>query len=233
MIARFLVWPLVLLASSASAAERGFTVIDFDRIQVDGPYVVRVETGKGPSARATGPGAALDQLRVEVRGRTLIVTRQRSQWGERFKHEPGSVSVRVTVPQLIRADLSGSGTLAIDRLRGPRLSLVVAGDGNLSAGAIDTDRLDLTLAGNGSITAGGKALVGSVTARGNGLIDASGLEIADLTLNASGAGSSRVAARRAAKVVATGSANVTILGTPACTVNALGSGEVSCGTPKS
>lgn len=232
MIARFLVWPLVLLASGASAAERGYTVIDFDRIEVEGPYVVRVETGKGPSARATGPGPALDQLRVEVRGRTLVITRERNHWGERFAVDPGSVTLRITVPQLIRAGLSGSGSLAIDAMRGARISLIVAGDGSLSASAIDADKLDIMLAGNGSIAASGKALTGTITARGNGAFDAAKLEIADLVFNASGAGSSRVAARRAAKVIATGSANVTILGNPACTVNALGSGEIACGPSK-
>ena len=71
---------LALVAAPASAAERRYSVTDFDRIEVDGPYVVRLTTGRASAAVATGPQGGLDRLTVEVSGQTLRIRRNRSGW---------------------------------------------------------------------------------------------------------------------------------------------------------
>src|SRR3546814_19405145 len=52
---RIMLAALALTATApAQAAERRYTVTDFNRIRVDGPFVVTLATGKSPSATASG-----------------------------------------------------------------------------------------------------------------------------------------------------------------------------------
>jgi hypothetical protein len=57
-----------LMAAPAHAAERGYSVTDFDRIRIDGPYRVTLTTGRSPGARAVGAQAAIEGVAVEVQG---------------------------------------------------------------------------------------------------------------------------------------------------------------------
>ena len=113
--------PISLLAAApVSAAERGYTISDFDRIDVSGPFVVQVETGKGPSARATGESAALDRLSVELRGRTLRIgagvnglhfrgRHYRQPATHKYRHSPGSDFLQDNTCQTPRSRPGGRG----------------------------------------------------------------------------------------------------------------------------
>src|SRR5687767_10290275 len=67
-------------ASTAAAAERRYAVQDFDRIVVEGPFLVRLATGRTTSAAAQGSQQALDGILVDVQGTTLRVRRNRTAW---------------------------------------------------------------------------------------------------------------------------------------------------------
>ena len=68
-------------AAPAIAATRNFGITDFTKVRVDGPYKVSFTSGVAPFARASGSGAALDRLTIEVRGDTLVVQNNKSGWG--------------------------------------------------------------------------------------------------------------------------------------------------------
>src|SRR6187431_1946129 len=71
---------LVATAAPAAAVERRYSVTDFDRIEVEGPYIVRLTTGRTTSAVANGSQAALDRATVNVSGGTLRIRRNRTTW---------------------------------------------------------------------------------------------------------------------------------------------------------
>jgi hypothetical protein len=219
----------LLLAASASANERGYSVTDFDRIRVTGPFKVTLETGKAPSARATGSPQAIDRLSVQVQGRTLIISPNRSAWGGWSGKSPAAATIKLTTPGLREASIDGSGSLSVTKMRGLRLVLAQQGAGELRVAQIETDRLDMGAYGTGRIVIAGATKQLSATSRGIASIDASQLASQDLTLGWESAGDAQFAASRTAKVTATGSGNVTILGKSTCTVSATGSGEVRCG----
>src|SRR5690349_20556352 len=77
--------PLALLAfaaaAPAAAAERHYSITDFDRVQVDGPYRVTLATGRSSAARAEGSTEALDHVSIDVQGGILRIRRNRSAWG--------------------------------------------------------------------------------------------------------------------------------------------------------
>jgi hypothetical protein len=220
---------LLLASAPAVAAERSYSLTDFDRVQVDGPYEVTLVTGRSSGARAVGSTRALEQVTVEVQGRTLRIHANRSAWGGYPGQDSGPVRLQVTTQDLRGAFVIGSGSLSIDRARGLRLDLSVSGSGKLSVARLDADNLVVGLLGSGRISAAGSAKQLKATIQGSGDFDAPGLRTDDAQIYADTAGTISVAASRTAKVKATGFGDVTVIGTPACTVEALGSGRVRCG----
>lgn len=223
--------PLVasLLCAPAHAVERGYSVTDFDRVRVDGPYKVTLTTGKSPGARAIGTPAAIDAVSVEMQGRTLIVRRATQVWGGTPGRTAGPVELRLTGYGLRGAALNGAGSLTIDRLKGQSIDLAVAGSGSLSVGGVTADRLTLAVTGNGRARVAGTAQVAQLGIRGTGAIEAAELTVKDLRVVADGAGDIAVAATASANIMSNGAGTIVVGGRPACTVKATGSGEVRCG----
>ena len=222
---------LALLAASAplAAAERGFSVTDFDRIRVDGPYKVTLATGRSPGARAFGAQGAIDAVTVEVQGRTLIVKRNSQTWGGYPGQSAGPVEVRITGYALRAATLNGAGSLAVDKLKGASIDLLVAGSGLLTVAAVEADRLTVGVTGNGRAAVAGKAAIAQLAVRGTGVIDGAKLIAKDARIAADGPGTITVAATVTANVMSNGAGEIVVLGDPACTVKAMGSGTVACG----
>lgn len=219
----------LLAAMPAAAAERRYSVTDFDRVQVDGPYQVTLTTGRSSAAIASGSQQALDRVSVEVQGRTLRIRPNRSAWGGYPGDNAGPVKVQVGVRDLRAAMVTGSGSLNIDKAKGLRLDLSVSGSGTLGLADADADVLFIGLLGSGKITLGGRAKQLRATIQGTGDFDGRGLKADDVQINADTAGTIAVAAVRSAKIRATGQGDVAISGSPACTVEALGAGAVRCG----
>lgn len=226
-----LAFALLLLAPAlpAVAAERSYSVTDFDRIRIDGPYKVTLATGRSPGARAGGSQSAIDAVTVEVQGRTLIVKRNSQIWGGYPGQSSGPVEVRLTGFALRAAAINGVGSLSVDKLKGASIDLLVAGSGLLTVGAVEADRLTVGVTGNGRATVAGKAAIAQLAIRGTGVIDAGRLIAKDAKIAADGPGTITVTATVTANVVSNGAGEIIVLGDPACTVKATGSGTVVCG----
>lgn len=228
---RTLPFALLALAAAvpAAAAERTYSITDFDRVQVDGPYRVTLATGRSSGARAEGSAEALDHVSVDVQGGTLRIRRNRSAWGSHPGAGSGPVAVTVTTRDLRNAAVVGSGSLDIDRVRGLRVDLSVSGSGRLNVSAVEADNLVVGLLGGGRITLAGRAKQLRAAVQGSGDLAAAGLSADDAQINSDTAGNVAVAVTRSAKVTATGAGDVEIVGRPTCTVEAKGSGQVICG----
>ena len=221
---------LVAAAGPVSAAERRYSVTDFDRIEVQGPYEVRIATGASSSAaRATGDQAALDRVSVDVQGRTLRVRPNQSAWGGYPGDRPGPVTIELTTRDLRAASVVGSGRLSIDRVKGLRADLSVSGSGSLAAGSVDADTLVVSLLGSGTVALSGRAKQLRAAVQGSGDLEGSAFRAEDVDLTADTAGAVTVGAVRTAKVRATGPGDVEIAGTPACTVTGQSAALVRCG----
>lgn len=216
-----------LAASPAAAADRSFTITSFDRIRVDGPHKVRLTTGVAPFARASGASAGLDRLSVSVEGRTLVVRNNASAWGGYPGRPAGPVELAVGTHDLTAAWLNGSGSLAIDKVRGLSFDLAVHGSGSASVASAAVDQLKVAASGVGTIAVAGKALKLTASVRGTSTIDASGLDARDAVVSVEGPSAVRLSASNSAKIDAFGNSTVEVAGSPACTVNTQGSATVS------
>ena len=218
------------LAFPAAAERRGYSVTGFDRIQIHGPFVVRVATGSGASAYAEGDNRAINEISVQVMGSTLRVRRNVStNWGGYpGERETQSAILYLTTHELEQATVIGTGDLEIDRMEGGRLLISLGGNGRLAVGEIEADHVALAVTGAGVMEVGGHAETGQITVQGPGTVSASALTIENLTVNLNGPGSIEVAAEREADVTSVGNGVVTVLGDAACTDHSVGSGQVSC-----
>jgi hypothetical protein len=208
---------------SAAPLPRNFSVGSFDRVRVEAPFAVTLATGRAPFARAEGPAAALDLIDLRVEGRTLIV-RQRSGWNGRGMGVP--VRISLGTPDIRSAYLLGSGSLAIDRLRGLSVEISVAGPGSLSVGDIAADRLSAGIQGSGGLTLAGKVKSATFALRGSPTISGSSLQADELTIAAEGTGEVEAAVRSRATVTAAGTVQVRLGGAPACILKVSGSALV-------
>lgn len=224
---RLALLPLLALTAAAPGDDRSFMVSGFERVRVDGSYDVRIVTGGPFSAVATGDADALRRLNVRVDGGTLVVATGTDGAGARSA-PGGAVVVRVSVPTPVRAALvNGGGRLAIDRMKSQRVELGVNGGGTLRAEGIDSGEVIASLTGAGSLAAGGKSGRATFTAYGTGSVDATALDVNDLTVRTNGSGSGSFAARYTARISAFGLGPVSVAGAPKCTVT--GTAPVTCG----
>ena len=219
---------LSALAAPAAAAERRYSVTDFDRVQVDGPFEVTLATGGASLASAVGDQGAIDLVALDVQGRTLRIRPNISAWSGKGT-APGTVRITLSTRDLRGATVIGAGSLAIDRVRGLRFDLSLSGSGSLSVGSADADTMILASVGSGSIRVGGKAKQLRLTADGSGDFDGRAFVTEDAQIAASTSGAITVGAARTAKVAARGRGPVEILGSPACTLTGQAAAMVRCG----
>lgn len=216
-----------VIAAPAEAGTRNFGVNGFDRIRVDGPYKVTVETGVAPYAVASGSPAALDGIAIDVQGRTLIVRNNRGSWGGFPGEAKGPVEIRIGTHDLGAAWVNGSGTLAIDKVRGLSFDLSVQGSGSAAIESVAVDQFKLAVTGSGSASLAGEAPKLTAIVRGISSLDASRLEVKDATIGAEGPSTVRASISGDAKIDAQGTAAIELAGGPACEVRAAGSASVS------
>lgn len=218
---------LLALASPADAAARNFGVSGFDRVRIDGPFKVQLATGVAPYARATGSAAALDGVAIEMQGRTLVVRVNRSSWGGYPGGAKGAVEIFIGTHELESVLVNGSGTLAIDMVRGQRFELAVQGSGAASVDQARIDELKAGITGSGSIRVSGTTQQLSAVVRGVSTLDAAGLAAKDAVIGAEGAATVKALVTGTAKIEAQGPATITLDGSPACTSKATGSSSVT------
>ena len=220
---------LLTIGGVAEAAERRYSITDFDKLRVVGASRVIIETGRATTVRAIGEREALDLLSVESLDRTLTI-----QPIGGFVTSPSQKSFKpatiyITLPLLSSAKLNGSGAISIATLRGIQADVSLTGSGQISVAKVMADNLNARLSGSGTLTLAGKALKVDANVKGSGSLAASSLDVADLKLTAASSGTTAMSATRAANVTSTGSGTVAITGGPSCTVQNIGVGTVTCG----
>ena len=221
---------LALAIVPVRAAERRYSVPGFDRIRVEGPFDIRLTTGRPSGGMATADPRTLDLLDLRVEGTTMVVRLNGNGWGESPQAARVVPVVTLTTQGLRSALVNAGGKLAIAPMKGQRLDLAVNGNGAITVAGAEADQLNATIIGAGSITLVGRAARVQLLSNGSGLIDAGGLAASDLVVRVDGTGETRAAARFTAKVTSNGLGKVTVAGNPACTVTAIAGGPIVCGT---
>ncbi len=220
---------LLLAASPVAAAERNYSVASFDRIRVEGPFEVKLATGRPSSGHAEADARTLDLLEMRVEGTTMIIRLSGNGWGEAPKAARTAPVITLNTPALRSVLVNAGGRLTIAPMKGQRIDIAVNGSGSIAVAGAEADQLNATVIGSGSIVIAGKAARVQLLSNGSGSIDAGALAASDLTVRVDGTGETKAMAKFTAKVTTNGLGRVTVLGNPACTVKAIAGGPVICG----
>ena len=219
-----------LLPIAAHAAERSVYVGSFDKLHVQGPFVVRVATGRAPTATLTGDRDVIDGIDVQFEGTTLIVRNAIGRWGERPRSSTTApVVVTLATPVLFTASVTGAGRLSIGAMKGARVDLSVTGAGTMAVEGVAADIAIASVIGGGTITVSGRAAKARLMTNGPGTIDAARLDADELVVRLDGPGATKASARQTASVINTGLGEVDVAGAATCTIKADAGGPVSCG----
>ena len=218
---------LLALAAPAAANTRNFGITSFEKVRVDGPFKVTLTTGVAPFARATGSAAALDRVAIDVRGNTLVVHNNLDSWGGYPGKDVGPVEISLGTHDLSAAWLNGSGSLAIDRVKGLSFDLSVQGSGAGEISQASVDQLNVSVVGTASARLAGRAAKLTAEIRGISSLDAAALSSKDATLGADGAATIAANVTDSVTVDASGPATVRLNGSPSCTLRVSGSASVS------
>lgn len=209
--------------------ERSFQVGAFERIEVAGPYDVRVHTGPAPSVSGRGPQALMDRLVVEVKGDRLMIHPRNERLGFNWNSSRGTATLDVTVPALRSASIAGSGNINVDKVAGDRFEGNIGGSGNLTLDSLNVQALNLSIGGSGeAIAKSGQAQTVNYAIAGSGDIDARGIRAGTASMSIAGSGNIAGQATGTADVSIMGSGDVELTGGAKCSVSKAGSGSVRC-----
>jgi len=218
---------MLAIAAPAAAETRNFGINSFEKIRVDGPFRVTLTTGVAPYAKAIGSAQAIDKVAVDVQGSTLVVHNNVSSWGADSGANSGPVEIQVGTHDLSSAWLNGSGSLAINKVKGLRFDLSIQGSALGEVGSVAVDQLTISVSGSGSLRLAGDAGKVTSTLRGNSTLDAAKLKVKDAVITADGPGTVDATITNSVKVSAFGPATIRIGGNPGCTLQTSGSASVS------
>ena len=220
---------LLVLAAPAAAEDRRYSVGDFDRVIVEGPYQVHLVTGRASAASAQGRRDALDRVAIDVQGQTLRIRRNRNAWSGAPGADPGTVTIELATRAVRSARLIGPARLDLAGARGLAVELSVEGSGDLRAAGIDADRLSLALLGSGRLEIAGLARMVNGNFQGTGDVAAMALRAGQATIATTTSGAVALTVNGPATIAANGLGDVRILGRPVCTVSGIAADQVRCG----
>src|SRR5881398_21530 len=214
-------------AAPTGAATRNFGITGFEKVRIEGPFKVRLTTGVAPFASASGSAAAIERVAIDVRGNTLVIHSNLSSWGGYPGQDPGPVEISLGTHDLSSAWLSGSGALAIDKVKGLSFDLSAQGSASATVGRADVDQLNVSVVGTANATIAGQAGKLTAVVRGISSLDAAALAAKDATIGAEGSATVAANVSNSATVDGSGPATIRFTGRPACTLRVSGSASVS------
>jgi hypothetical protein len=204
------------------------TLRDFADVKATGPDTVEIAVGQPFSVKAEGSAEALKRLEIKVEGGVLKIGRKEG-FGNFWGSSGSGATVRVSMPALSGATLTGSGDVSVDKVEGKTLAVEVTGSGNLKVASVKVGALDADLTGSGNIDLAGVADTITLSTTGSGDVDGERLKAGKASISVTGSGNVDLASDGPVDIRIMGSGDVKVKGRAQCKVSAMGSGEADCG----
>ncbi len=195
----------------------------FDAVTLSGSDDVFVARGENWRIRATGRPELLAELRFVVEDGDLVIGRRTTD-----RAIPGTARIEVTAPAVEGATLAGSGSLAIDEMRGTKIGTTLAGSGMIEVGRVEARELAATVAGSGDLRLAGRAGESRISIAGSGNLDATELRVGNARVSVAGSGDAAFHADGSVSASIIGSGEVAVTGTTDCSQSRMGSGRLRC-----
>jgi len=135
--------------------------------------------------------------------------------------------VFVTVRQLERLALAGSGDIDADRMDGARVQFDIGGSGTIRVGKVEAERIVVGVGGSGNLRVeGGAVRTVSISVGGSGDIDFARVRAESANVTIAGSGDATVWVRDSLSTTMMGSGSVAYYGDPRVAKSMMGSGNV-------
>jgi len=175
---------------------------EFDAVKLSGAFDVFIEVGSEQRVKITFDDNLLDIIETEVRRNTLYISSKESYSSRRH------CRIEISIPELEKVSLSGSGDIEIDGLDGEEFIVEISGSGDVRAEG-HVDELDIQVSGSGDV-------------------NARDLEAKDAYVSVSGSGDVRVYASESLNARVSGSGDIQYYGDPEhISTRVAGSGDIS------
>ncbi len=204
---------LLLLSITTAFAQNSETRSfgNFSKLDVSGIANMMLKPGNRNAADIEVSGnIALNELKTEVRGRTLYISLKRNRRGYRNI----KINIALTYKQLSSIELSGAVSIRNELpIKADRFDLESSGAGSLKL-AFDVQNLECEFSGASSVKLSGKANTLDIDLSGAGSVNAYNLMANVVKSETSGAGSIRVNAQKEIYASVSGVGSIRYKGNP-------------------
>jgi hypothetical protein len=217
-------WPEVVGSGHVVTEERQLS--DFMALDVsDGlETTVVVDETQPTQVRVTGDDNLVEQIQTEQAEAGTLSVHFRDHVGG--WSSPNPLRVEMTVPRLASILSSGGGTIDLGgTVSVDSLQITASGGGTVRARGLATQSLDLTMSGGGDVTLAGQSYRVTSALSGGSVLHARDLYTRDASLNSSGGGVITLRVSDTLRVLASGGAEVHIVGHPSISSEALSGGS--------
>jgi hypothetical protein len=193
-----------------------------DEVILSGTGNLTITRGDLPLLTVTADDNLLPLIETETAGHQLHI---RTKSG--YNLRPATpLQYALTVPNLKKVTLSGSGTVRMAKFGGESLAVRLSGSADAAFHDLGYRELSLNLSGSGKIVLDGAATKVSVKVSGSGDVDASGLRSLISEVQVSGSGKIKVWATGNLNARVSGSGDIRYRGEPKIEKRVSGSGSV-------
>lgn len=155
------------IPGSGNVVEENRKVSDFTGVALAGTGYLTIEVGESESLRIEAEDNVMQYLETEVRNRMLRIGIRRNV----NLRTTRSVRFYLTVKELNKIVLSGSGDIEAPDLEAERFSVTISGSGDVKMGELNAAALDVNISGSGTLDiAGGEIEEQDITVSGSGSI---------------------------------------------------------------
>lgn len=204
---------LLLLSITTTFAQSSETRSfgNFSKLDVSGIANIMLKPGNRNAADIEVSGdIALNELKTEVRGRTLYISLKKNRRGYRNI----KINIALTYKQLSSIELSGAVSIRNELpIKADRFDLESSGAGSLKL-AFDVQNLECEFSGASSVKLSGKANTLDIDLSGAGSVNAYNLMANVVKSETSGAGSIRVNAQKEIYASVSGVGSIRYKGNP-------------------
>lgn len=198
------------LALPASADTKSYDIDSFSTLDVSAGVTVIFEAGETRSLVAENTKGDFDNLIVENRGDTLVISRKGS--GFFSKRNRQNYTITVSGPAVSAIDASSGATLKASGIIGQSVDLQASSGATLAATNIEAGDISLKVSSGAEMDAYGTCTSASISASSGASLEADELACANVEASASSGASVRAHATNRADASASSGASVKLVG---------------------
>lgn len=200
------------------------TVSGFSKISLKGTGNLKISQGLTEAVRIEAEDNLIKKLQTEVKDDTLHLS-YKLQWPFWSVWPTKDINIFVTVKDLTKISVSGSGNIEGNDLALQDLEITISGSGNVNLGLTAT-KIVSRISGSGKFQLRGTVENQEIEIDGSGAFGAKELVTQKTNIDISGSGKAEVNAQQNLDVKISGSGTVRYLGNPAINQSISGSGKI-------